>query len=478
MNNNFNIAALAQGNGWDSVNDLLDYHSRGDGEINNKPSYDINEAGEQIARAEQSWNGTGVTGTPATVTYSFPEWEAGEINVAGDVIHSPFNLAQQAQAELSLQSWADVANINFVKVSGDQYSNITFGNIDAPGTQAYAFLPNSSGVRDARGYDASGQSWYSTADPDNLAPELGNYGRLTITHEIGHTLGLDHPGDYNASSDGSSNPTYADATYAEDTRQFSVMSYFDESQTGADFGGEFASAPLLDDIAAIQHLYGANMTTRTGDSVYGFNSNADRDFYSATDGNQKLIFSVWDAGGEDTFDFSGYSQDQRINLHEGTFSDVGGLQGNVSIASGVTIENAIGGSGNDVIAGNDANNIIDGGAGDDIIYGGAGQDQLTGGSGNDIFVFSHLEDSTQDSPDSILDFETGKDAIDLSYFNQQNSDFIQFVDQFSGQAGEAMLTYDAQTDQTHLALNVNGGADADFLLYISGQADVATDFIV
>ena len=32
----------------------------------------------------------------------------------------------------------------------------------------------------------------------NTTPELGNYGRLTIIHEIGHTLGLMHPGDYNA----------------------------------------------------------------------------------------------------------------------------------------------------------------------------------------------------------------------------------------------------------------------------------------
>lgn len=68
------------------------------------------------------------------------------------------------------------------------------------------------------------------------------------------------------------------------------------------------------------------MTTRTGDTVYGFHSNTDRDFYTAKDSNQKLIFAVWDAGGNDTLDFSGYSQNQRINLNEGSFSDVGGLK--------------------------------------------------------------------------------------------------------------------------------------------------------
>ncbi len=50
---------------------------------------------------------------------------------------------------------------------------------------------------------------------------------------------------------------------------------------------------------------------------------------------------------------------------------------NVSIALGVTIENAIGGSGNDTIIGNSANNVLSGGAGDDTITGGGGTTPLT-----------------------------------------------------------------------------------------------------
>ena len=37
-----------------------------------------------------------------------------------------------------------------------------------------------------------------------------------------------------------------------------------------------SATPMLYDIAAIQPLYGADMTTRTGDTVYGDNSNAGR----------------------------------------------------------------------------------------------------------------------------------------------------------------------------------------------------------
>jgi len=87
----------------------------------------------------------------------------------------------------------------------------------------------------------------------------------------------------------------------------------------------------MDDIAAAQRLYGANMTTRTGDTTYGFNSNAGQPWFQP-DGNGYMIFAVWDAGGNDTFDFSGYSQNQVIDLRQAAFSNVGGLVGNVSIA--------------------------------------------------------------------------------------------------------------------------------------------------
>ncbi|MGO2368174.1 serralysin family metalloprotease [Serratia grimesii] len=476
--------------GWDSVNDLLNYHNRGNGlTINNKPSFDVEAAGKQIARSEQTWNGVHITGQGATVTYSFPVWDYNEGNLnarfgSQDTGLSTFTAQQKAQAKLSLQSWADVANLNFVEVAPGQKSNITFGNYEGDG-QAYAIKPFTGAGNDYRGHNTDGQSWfninYDYADPRdgvyaNLYPELGNYGRLSITHELGHTLGLDHPGAYNAGQ----NPSYAKGTYAEDTRQFSVMSYWDEGVTGGDNGGYFAAAPLVDDIAAIQHLYGANTSTRTGDTVYGFNSNTGRDFYTATDSSQKLVFSVWDAGGNDTLDFSGYTQNQRINLTEGSFSDVGGLKGNVSIALGAIIENAIGGSGNDVIVGNNAANILHGGAGNDVIYGGGGQDQLYGGSGNDIFVFAAVSDSPFASPDKIVDFETGIDKIDLSFFNHgaKGADFIHFVDDFSGQAGEALLTYNSQSNLSELALNINGHASPDFLVQIVGQANTATDFIV
>src|SRR5206468_4550182 len=77
-----------------------------------------------------------------------------------------------------------------------------------------------------------------------------------------------------------------------------------------------------------------------------------------------------------------------------------GYTGNLEIARGVVIENAIGGNGADTIIGNSANNVL---------TGNGGADTLTGGSGNDTFSdtkFGH-------NGDIITDFHAG-DAIVFS----------------------------------------------------------------
>lgn len=77
-----------------------------------------------------------------------------------------------------------------------------------------------------------------------------------------------------------------------------------------------------------------------------------------------------------------------------------------------------------------------------------------------------------------MDFEGGIDKIDLSVFNT-GSGGIHFVDHFSGSAGEALLTYDPQTNISDLALNVDGEQLLpDFLVKIVGQPTQTTDFIV
>jgi serralysin len=319
---------------------------------NGKLSYSIDQAATQLLRDDDTWSSMGQA---FTVTYAYRA--SAPTTMPSDTGgFQQFNAAQINETELAIKAWEDVANIHFVRIGSGTagfaaYSNsaaILFGDYTTgeTGSAAFTYFPGSTAAS-----SSAGDVWVNGTLSYNLNPTVGNYGGMTLVHEIGHAIGLEHPSDYDASTN--STLTYgADASYYEDDRQYTVMSYFSESNTGANFGGAYAASPLLDDIAAAQKAYGANMATRLGDTVYGFNANADEPWFIASSSASKLVFAVWDAGGTDTLDFSGYSNNQLIDLRPGNFSNVGGLTGNVAIAQNVTIEDAVGGSGADVIYGN------------------------------------------------------------------------------------------------------------------------------
>ncbi|MSP83573.1 MAG: hypothetical protein EXQ94_11785 [Alphaproteobacteria bacterium] len=136
---------------------------------------------------------------------------------------------------------------------------------------------------------------------------------------------------------------------------------------------------MLFDILAIQHLYGANMSFKTGDDTYAFSDSS-------------LVYeTIWDAGGIDTISVATSTFRAIIDLGAGKFSSVSHSPGdnataatdNLAIAFGATIENATGGKAKDLITGNDVGNVLQGLAGNDTLLGNAGNDSLIGGNGND-----------------------------------------------------------------------------------------------
>ncbi|MBC3966550.1 serralysin family metalloprotease [Pseudomonas simiae] len=435
---------------------------------NGLPSKTPEEATARLWRGSAGWpdkNGDG----RYDVTYTFrepPEDKHQRQHNKSGFTHVLEN--QRQQTRRSLQSIADVANVRFTEgpKTASSEGHITLGN--------YADLYNKKGQSVAAYPQTSlpnpkdrfsGDAWFVDTKDDQSVPNAshGDAGRFTLVHELGHALGLSHPSQYDVSS-GS-----AKAGYLEDSESHTTMSYLGERHGYMNHGGIRASAPQLDDISAYQQEYGANHETRKDDTTYGFNSNTDRDFLSVKADQDKMVAAIWDGGGTDTLDFSGYQQDQQISLKAGTFSDVGGLKGNVSIAYGVTIENAVGGFGNDLLVGNGVANTLNGGEGNDRIYGAGGADILWGGKGNDVFVYGKTNESTRDAPDQIMDFVSGEDRVDVSGIRATLGDKpLTFVRAFSGASGEAMVTYDPAVQRS--TLQISGKPDEPaFLLVVHGK---------
>src|SRR5207253_994141 len=110
-------------------------------------------------------------------------------------------------------------------------------------------------------------------------------------------------------------------------------------------------------------------------TVSGFHNTAGSIFNFAAY-SQAPALTIYDSGGNDTLDCSGYSAAQTIDLRAGSFSSVGGLVHNIGIALSASIENAIGGSGSDTLIANDLACTLKGGGGNDTLLGGTGNDRL------------------------------------------------------------------------------------------------------
>jgi Ca2+-binding RTX toxin-like protein len=185
----------------------------------------------------------------------------------------------------------------------------------------------------------------------------------------------------------------------------------------------------------------------------------------------------------------------------------------------ISIDNVVGGSGDDVLLGNgNANQLeggagadnINGGAGDDLILGGAGvdvlvgtfgndtlvggadADVLNGGAGDDVFMFLEPGDlgTTRGTADRIVAFDgagiAGGDLIDLSALDAiagtPSDEAFVFQGSFTSNVaftGAGYIRAVKTASATFIELNTTGGSAADLVIRVNGVYDfAASDFIL
>lgn len=241
------------------------------------------------------------------------------------------------------------------------------------------------------------------------------------------------------------------------------------------------------------------------DKLYGREGN---DKLYGGDGNDALCggagSNILDGGeGGDAVEYSDYSTAVTINLDAGT-----GTHG-VFADKYVSIEHATGGTGSDKIYGSAVANMLQGGeghdhlygydggdklygeAGSDSLYGGSGNDRLEGGAGRDYllgelgadtlvggadadtFIF-RAGDSTTAARDTISDFQTGIDKIDLRQIDAnlsvRSDQAFSWIESSAFTKVAGQLRYDAGPNGITLSGDTNGDGVADFAVLLAGLA--------
>jgi serralysin len=388
---------------------------------------------------------------PTTVTYAFPD-VATDYDIPNYHALSPLDelnsfaaasAAQQSAALAIMSDIVDFTNVSFVAGS-DTNANMRIGtsgvgSATLQGWTYHAFPTEITG----------GDVWIKSGSP---APVVGTAAHLVLNHEIGHSMGLDHPW---AGTHGTSH-IWATMGAQYDGFEYTVMSYSGYNKPNGEYGAwaevganSFAQTFMMHDIYTLQYMYGADYTTNAGNNVYSWSSGSGDTLNNGSimvDPTANKIFAtIWDGGGVDTYDLSAYTTALQIDLSPGKSSafstsqlanlgDGVNAQGNIYNAlmfggnTASLIENAIGGTGADTISGNSAANtltgggaadVLEGGLGNDTLIGNAGLDVLNGGQGNDTLTGgtgasnqdTFLFKTTTIGQDVVTDWQDGIDYI-------------------------------------------------------------------
>ena len=344
-------------------------------------------------------------GAGVTLTYSFPgaaqlpSYFASGYGDSEEIAWSAMSVAERAAVRQALEAVSRGADVRFTEVPDNVLivGELRFAVTASVPDYAFAYYPAD--------YVEAGDSWYSIDWNDGGAVRPGSYEFMTLLHEIGHALGLKH-----SFSGGAILPDQTD------NYLYTVMSYSAKAGVPEWVGADFYPTTLMYlDLVALERLYGPSTTANPGDTTYVFREG--RTYWEA----------VCDSGGIDTITYVSSRHGGLIDLSSGEFSHMGravhftngqSTRDTISLGPSTVIENAKGGSADDVVIGNRAANELWGRAGDDLLRAGAGNDCLKGGGGADRLLGGSGNDRLGwHAADARVNGGGGTDTLELSAGN-------------------------------------------------------------
>lgn len=409
--------------------------------------------------------GCGWAGIATPIRYWFGSGAvATDESLIGAFTGKTWSNAEKSAFETAIGQYSAVSNLRFTPATSGSAANadIVWWLASASDMGGGGYLGMHE-VPDASWTPIDGYFNYQHSSWDSL--DAGGYGYVTVLHELGHGMGLAHPHDGGGEADRTKFPgvTGPSSTGTNGLNQgiWTTMSYNDgwNKQPGSSYAYGWQGTLMAFDIAALQTLYGANTSTATGNNTYQL---------PATLGTGTYWECIWDAGGTDTLSNAGSARASTINLNAapltganagGYVSWIPGIPGGFTIANDVVIENASGGSANDVLVGNAEANTLNGGA---------GADSMTGGAGNDTYYVDNARDKLIESSNGGLDRVYS--AISLTLANNLENLLL------LGDAGAARGTGNAlnNTLSGNADNNILSGQNGNDVLNGGGGADILT----